>query len=89
MSLLTWKKWINGVVGGFINAATGAVTILTADPDHWRKFLLPILVQGLTGSWLYLKEHPTPWDGIDRRGRVPWNGVNRRSGTDRRKGDDQ
>lgn len=76
MSLRAWKKWLNGLIGGFVNATTEAVTLMSVDSDHWRKFLLPTALQGLLGAWLYLKQHPTPWDGVERR--APWDGKTER-----------
>lgn len=70
------KTWINGVVGGFIAAAANGITLIIVDPAKfspaadggWKNLGVSILVSGGVGAALFLKTHPTPWDGtIDRR----------------------
>ena len=66
----TWKQWLNGVVGGFIGAAANCITVLIVDPEKfsptvtggWKNLGVSILVSGIVGAALYLKQHPTPLD---------------------------
>lgn len=72
----TLKQWLNGLIGAFIGAAANCITLLIVDPEHfspatmdgWKKLGVSIVVSGGVGAALFLKTHPTPWDGVDRRG---------------------
>lgn len=72
---MNWKTWLNGVIGGFIGAAASALTVSITDPEHFspmaaggiERLSVTIAASGLVGAALYLKQHPTPWDGIERR----------------------
>lgn len=68
MNLGTWKQWLNGVIGGFIGSAANVITLLIVDPEKfsptadggWRHLGSVVLVSGIVGAALYLKNHPTP-----------------------------
>lgn len=69
------KKWINGLIGAIVGAIAAAIPAMLTDPEHfspadpgaWKR-LVPLLgASGLVGAALYLKQHPTPWDGTERR----------------------
>lgn len=69
------KTWLRGLIGGFIGAASNSLTNLIVDPLHfnpmagggYKKLGTSVLVGGVVGAALYLKSHPTPWDGQERR----------------------
>lgn len=69
------RTWINGVIGGFIGAAANSITLLIIDPlkfspasaGGWGPLGLSVLISGSVGAALYLKNHPTPWDGETER----------------------
>jgi hypothetical protein len=71
----TAAQWLNGLVGAFIGAAANCVTLIIVDPEHftpttvggWKKLGVAIVVSGGVGAALFLKTHPTPWNGTDRR----------------------
>lgn len=71
----TLKQWLNGLIGGFVGAAANSVTLLIVDPAKfspgvaggWRSLGISILISGGVGAALYLKNNPTPWNGVDRR----------------------
>ena len=72
---MNWKTWLNGVIGGFIGAAANTITLVIVDPNvfsptaagGWRHIGISILISGGVGAALYLKQHPTPWNGEERR----------------------
>jgi hypothetical protein len=73
---MNWKTWLNGVIGGFVGASANSITLMISDPEHfnvtttdgWKHLGLSIIISGGVGSALYLKTHPTPWTGEERRG---------------------
>jgi len=64
------ETWVNGVVGGFIGASSNVITLLIVDPGKfsptsqggWGHLGEVVLVSGVVGAALYLKNHPTPFD---------------------------
>jgi hypothetical protein len=76
---MNWRIWMIGVIGGFIAASSNTVTLLIVDPDHfnvsttggWKHLGISIVVSGVVGAALYLKQHPTPWDGTTDRRTTP------------------
>lgn len=90
------ERWINGVVGGFIGGGAAAITsgpvASMIDPQKFNTgsglhYLLEFmgtmfLVNGLIGAALYLKQHPTPYDGTaetdQRKTQVPITFADRR-----------
>jgi hypothetical protein len=68
MKMGTWTTWLNGVIGGFIGSASNVVTLLIVDPEKfspgavggWRRLGEVVLVSGVVGAALFLKNHPTP-----------------------------
>ena len=73
----TLTQWLNGVIGGAIGAAANSITLIIVDPAKfspsaaggWKALGISVLVSGAVGAALYLKNHPTPWDGTtERRG---------------------
>lgn len=70
------KKWLNGLLGGVIGAVANSVAVVIVDPLKFSptvtggmKSLGEVaLWSGLVGAALFLKQSPTPWDGVtDRR----------------------
>lgn len=70
------KKWLNGLIGAAIGAAANGITVLIVDPAKfapsavggWKNLGICVGVSALVGAALFLKQSPTPWDGVtDRR----------------------
>ena len=69
------KAWLNGLLGGFIGAFANSITLLIVDPlkfspgveGGWKNLGICALVSGAVGAALFLKTHPTPWTGEERR----------------------
>lgn len=70
---MNWKFWLTGLVAAIVNGAASGVVLIVADPlDFNLEAGLPKLATtsallGLLGAANYLKQHPTPWDGTERR----------------------
>jgi hypothetical protein len=70
-----FKTWLNGLIGGFIGAVAAAVPVVIVDPLKFsptvagglKNLGAVVLWAGLVGAALFLKQSPTPWDGVDRR----------------------
>lgn len=70
-----WRNWVQGLIGAVINSvATGVVLIFTglaSDPMtgkiEWARLGVACSILAIFGAALYLKQHPTPWDGVERR----------------------
>ena len=69
-------RWLKRLISAVVSGAAGAVAAMVVDPTHfnlqdgWRDLLLLATVSGLIGGANYLKAHPAPWDGEDRRNGV-------------------
>lgn len=70
------KTWLNGVIGAAVGAAANGITVVIIDPGTfspaaaggWKHLSIAVGVFALVGAALFLKTHPTPWDGtVDRR----------------------
>ena len=69
------KQWLNGLIGAVIGAAANGITVMIVDPAKfspgqvggWRNLGVCVGVSALVGAALFLKQSPTPWDGVDRR----------------------
>lgn len=73
---MTWRQWLDGLIGGAINSAAGGVIFLMAgfanDPTtgtiSYERLGGACLGLALLGAALWLRQHPTPsWDGTERR----------------------
>jgi hypothetical protein len=69
---LTWRTWVNGLVGALLNGISvitgdGVIGTFTGSSIPIKHTLYLAAWQGFIGVYLYLKQHPTPWDGMDRR----------------------
>jgi hypothetical protein len=66
--LSNWKRWLNGLVGGFIGSGASAIANMVVDPNDFNfgagmvKLGKVCLVSGIIGAALYLKQHPVPDD---------------------------
>jgi hypothetical protein len=68
------RLWIRGLFAAVLAAIANSVTVLIVDPSTFNlfqggftKLSQVALVSALVGAALYLKEHPDPWDGDERR----------------------
>jgi hypothetical protein len=69
------QKWLNGVIGGAIAVTANCFIAFGSAPDAFNpsnpgggKHLAFLLIGNFgLGAALYLKDHPTPWSGVDRR----------------------
>ena len=65
MAKTTWKRWAASLIGAAINSAAGAITMVIVDPVDFNLFQggarelgTVMLVQGIIGAGLYIKQHP-------------------------------
>lgn len=64
----SWKRFGAGMLGAVINSVSNAVTLMLADPNtfnpfgsgDWRKLIGVMIVSGLIGAFMWLKQHPLP-----------------------------
>jgi hypothetical protein len=64
---LTTKHWLLGLIGGSISSAASTITVMIVDPlkfnltlDGLKNLGVLILVSGIFGAALYLKQSPIP-----------------------------
>jgi hypothetical protein len=66
---MNWKLWGRGLFAAFISSAANGLAAWSLDPGDFNlhaglvKIGKLAVVSGLIGAALYLKTHPTPWDG--------------------------
>lgn len=63
MAHVDWRRWVIGLVGAAVNSAATAITLVIVDPQdfwEWDRLAKVMLVMGLVGAALFLKEHPMP-----------------------------
>lgn len=65
---MAWRLWVRGLVAAVINGASSSLAVMTIDPADFNletgaaKLGKVALVSGLMGAFIYLKQHPDPWD---------------------------
>lgn len=71
---MNWKLWSRGLVAAIIAAVGNSTAVVIVDPVTFNlfqggawKLLQVAIVFALMGAGLYLKEHPVPWTGVNRR----------------------
>ena len=72
-----WRRWLQSLFGAAINGAANAATVALVDPDdfnpfaggEWTRLVAVTAVSAIAGAALFLRRHPLPWDGHDRRRR--------------------
>jgi hypothetical protein len=68
MKAMTWRGFGAGLLGAVINSVSNAGSLMLADPNtfnpfgggDWRKLTGVMIVSGLVGAFLWLKQHPLP-----------------------------
>jgi hypothetical protein len=65
---MNWKLWSRGLLAAVLNAVGNSFVIVIIDPTKFNLFqggakelATVMIVSGLFGAGLYLKEHPDPW----------------------------
>jgi hypothetical protein len=78
--MTTAEKWLDGLIGGIIAASAQAVIGIVSIADllqtrgGWIRFGIMVGIAGIVGAALFLRQHPTPWSGVDRRTDSPTQG---------------
>ena len=62
----SWKSWIRGLIGAFIQSAATSVSVMIVDPDTFNiqeglaNVGIIALVSGIVGAALFLQKKPLP-----------------------------
>ena len=65
---MAWKLWLRGLIAAVINGASSTLAVMVIDPLDFNletgllKLGKVAFVSGLMGAFIYLKQHPDPWD---------------------------
>jgi hypothetical protein len=78
--LFSFRHWVHGLLGAFINGAANGITLVVVDPmkfnlqEGWKNLAGATAVSAIVGAALYLKQSPLPPETAEEksdRGNTP------------------